>query len=194
MKPLFAAARRSVATLATALSVAAAWAANPTTPPDPAPPPVAASLTDPATGQVWKRCVEGMAWTGKACTGEALLLTRAEAIARASAAAQAEGLGWRLPRVTELRRLAGASADRAGTDRLRFASAPAGWHWSVTVSLDTSPVNQYDYANVVRGRTNENAARLALRRGWAVDMTSGDTRGDIDRTTKLPVRLVRSPP
>lgn len=194
MKPLSAAARRGVATLATALSATAACFANPPAAPSPSPPPDAASVTDPATGQVWRRCVEGMAWNGKACTGEPLRLTRAEAIARARAVAQAEGLDWRLPRVTELRRIAGGGASRAGAERLRFSAAPAGWHWSVTVSLDTSPVNQYDYANVARGRTNENAARLALRRGWAVDAITGEARGDVDRATKLPLRLVRSPP
>jgi hypothetical protein len=43
----------------------------------------------------------------------------------------------------------------------------------------------------MRGRTNENTNRMAFLHGWAVNLTSGEARGDVTKRTKLPVRLVR---
>ncbi|MCV2359365.1 DUF1566 domain-containing protein [Paucibacter sp. TC2R-5] len=193
----------AVAAAAAAIAVwasPAAWAAQPEAPANWAPSEDGAAVIDTATQQIWQRCVAGMQWTGKTCVGEALLMTRAEAGAWALSAAKAEGLSWRLPRVPELKRLAAHSAhsapagERAGAQQALFPAAPSGWYWSVTVSINTTPVNQYDYANIARGRTNENADRLSVRQGWAVNLASGEARADTDKQRKLAVRLVRSAP
>jgi len=150
-------------------------------------------VVDSGTQQVWQRCVAGMSWNGKTCVGEPILMTRAEAVAWASGIAKADGQAWRLPRVAELKRLVSQTGGRAGPGAVLFPAAPVGWYWSVTASIDTAHVNQYDYANIARGRTNENANRLSARYGWAVQMTTGEARADVDKLSKLPVRLVRSP-
>src|SRR3990167_1600177 len=54
---------------------------------------------------VWSRCVEGMSWDGQTCTGKPRLVDHAGAMALAATRRQADSLGWRLPRVTELKRL-----------------------------------------------------------------------------------------
>lgn len=170
------------------------WAAEPTSAPSFRPSADGVSVLDLREKLVWLRCVEGMRWDGKTCTGDPVLMSHSEAIAWAAAVAKAEGVNWRLPHVTELRRLAGHAAGRAALDPKLFPAAPIGWYWSRTASLDTAKVNQYDYANIARGRNNENAVRLNHRQSWAVNTGTGEARGDVDRATKLSVRLVRQQP
>lgn len=180
------------AAVATALASSAAHATKPV--PPTAPVANGASVFDPVARQIWQRCVEGMQWDGKTCTGTPLRMTRAEASARAKALAQQEGLPWRLPRVPELRRLTGKPPSGTGLDPVLFPAAPDGWHWSVTANINTSDINTYDYANIAQGRTNANTNRLAVRQGWAVDMATGEARGTVDTASQLPVRLVRAQP
>lgn len=151
-------------------------------------------VIDLKTKQAWPRCVEGMIWNGKTCTGEPLLFTHAEAIALAAAKRDADGVPWHLPRVTELQRpVKGRSS---GLDPLLFPAAPLGWHWSSTsnVNGDTRPVNPYNYGNIAQGRTNESVTHMAFLHGWAVNLTTGQARGDVKKKTALPVRLVRPQP
>jgi hypothetical protein len=151
-----------------------------------------AAILDQQSKLVWVRCVEGMRWTGLACTGEPKLATHAEAMALAKARRESDGLAWRLARVPELRQLASNKARPPGLDAKFFPAAPAGWHWSGTASVDAAPVNPYDYGNVAQGRTAENANRVAFLHGWAVNLDTGVARGDVTKATRLPVRLVRS--
>ena len=75
-----------------------------------------AYVLDQRAGLAWPRCVEGMQWNGKTCTGQPLLLDRAEATALASERWKAEGVGWRIPRAAELQRLVDKSlSPRAST-------------------------------------------------------------------------------
>lgn len=140
----------------------------------------------------WSRCVEGMRWTGKTCAGQPTLVDHAGAVALATARRQADGADWRLPRVPELQRLVGRSTRPAGVDQVLFPAAPRDWHWSGTANVDVVPVNPYNYGNIAQGRTSDNANQIAALQGWAVDLGSGQARGDVPRATKLPVRLVRS--
>jgi hypothetical protein len=161
--------RHLLAGLLTTLAAVAAGAAD-----APAPSGLALSgdgtrVIDQRSGLTWPRCAEGMQWNGKTCAGEPLLMNHAEAIAWAAARAKAEGLRWRLPRAADLRRLVNKSADPPGLDRVLFPAAPPDWHWAVNASVDTAGVNQYDYGNIARGRTNENANRMAFLHGWAVN-------------------------
>lgn len=145
-----------------------------------------ADVSDARSKLIWSRCVEGMQWDGKTCTGQPTLASHAEALSLARARAKAEGLNWRVPRVKELQRLVNTEKEEGV-----FPAAPPGWHWTVSANIDTRPVNQYDYGNIERGVTAQSLNRMAFLHGWAVNMRSAQARGDVTKRTKLPVRLVR---
>ena len=153
-----------------------------------------AQILDPSAGLAWSRCVEGMHWNGKTCVGQPARVGHAQALALAAARKDADGFAWRLPRVTELERLVHRSGPPPGLDPVLFPAAPAESHWAMTASIDTnlSPVNQYNYANIQRGRTDENTTQLSFLHGWAVNPATGEARGDVLKRTELPVRLVWS--
>lgn len=153
-----------------------------------------AQILDPHTGLAWSRCVEGMRWNGKTCTGQPVRVSHAQALALAAARKDADGFAWRLPRVAELQRLLHRAGSPPGLDPVLFPAAPAEGHWAMTASIDTSlsPVNQYNYANIQRGRTDENTTQLSFLHGWAVNPATGEARGDVLKRTELPVRLVWS--
>lgn len=150
-----------------------------------------AYVLDRRAGLAWPRCVEGMQWNGKTCTGKPLLLDRSQANALATERWKAEGVGWRLPRVPELQRLVDRTLSPPGLHPLLFPAAPGQWHWSATSNVNAPRGNQYNYANIVQG---EGGRQAALINGWAVNLSSGEARGDAARTSKLPVRLVRPMP
>lgn len=154
--------------------------------------PDGAYVHDLRAGLAWPRCVEGMQWTGKTCTGKPLLLDRAEATARAAARWKAEGIGWRLPRAAELQRLVDKSAIPPGPSTQRFPAAPDLWYWSSTANVSGQrAINQYNYSTIRRDREGDSAGQMALLNGWAVSLSTGEARGDVARASKLPVRLVR---
>lgn len=142
----------------------------------------------------WPRCVEGMQWNGKTCTDQPLLLDRAEATALASERWKAEGVGWRIPRAAELQRLVDKSLSPPGLNPILFPAAPGQWHWSSTANVSAPSVNQYTYGNIAQGRAGDGARQAAMINGWAVNLSTGEARGDAARASKLPVRLVRPMP
>lgn len=153
------------------------------------------TVVDHHNGQIWMRCVEGMNWDGQTCRGQAVLATHKEALALAAARRKADGLDWRLPRVTELRRLVSETNRPRGLYARLFPAAPVDWYWAGTTNVEgaQASVNQYNYANISRGIDNTQVNRLGFLHGWVVDMSSGEARGDMPkRTSHLPVRLVRS--
>lgn len=154
-----------------------------------------AEVVDVHARQAWARCVEGMQWDGQTCRGEPVLATHKEALALASARRKADGLDWRLPRVTDLRRLVHETGARRGLAQALFPGSPHDWYWAGTANVDASSgtANPYNYGTVMRGQDNASLNRMAFLHGWAVDMDSGDARGDMPkRTARLPVRLVRA--
>ena len=153
-----------------------------------------AYVLDQRAGLAWPRCVEGMQWTGKTCTGQPLLLDRAEATALATDRWKAEGVGWRLPRAAELQRLVDKSLSPPGLSPLLFPAAPGQWHWTATTNVSARNTNQYTYGNIAQGRAGDGARQAAMINGWAVNLSTGEARGDAARASKLPVRLVRPQP
>lgn len=149
------------------------------------------TIIDSRSKLAWARCVEGMHWNGKTCAGQRLLLERSEANAVAQARAKAEGVRWRLPRVNELRRLVDKKASPPGIPPLLFPAAPFGLHWTSTANIKNFSNNQYNYTNMTQGNAGVTGSRLAALDGWAVDMDTAQASGDVARSTKLPVRLVR---
>jgi hypothetical protein len=176
-----------LAVLLACLQVCAAIAGEP----DPKSRPLMADgglVVDDEARLVWSRCVEGMQWNGATCVGDASLMNHGEAMAAGAARAKREGLPWRLPRVSEMQRV----ARRPYPALALFPAAPQGWHWSATAVVDLNPVNPYRYQNIRRNVTPENANRIAFLHGWAVDLATGEARDDVPKRTRLPVRLVRS--
>jgi hypothetical protein len=140
----------------------------------------------------WPRCVEGMVWDGKTCTGKPQLFDHGQASTHALARWKAEGIRWRLPHTTELKRLVDAHLSPPGLDPVLFPAAPREWHWSGTANIRAAgQVNQYSYENIQQGRNNDNADRMAYLHGWAVNLVTGEARGDVSKRTALPLRLVR---
>lgn len=60
------------------------------------------AVTDARTGYIWKRCAEGMTWTGETCGGEPLLLTVADANSHIANERHRTKINWRLPSIGEL--------------------------------------------------------------------------------------------
>lgn len=148
-------------------------------------------LLDAAGGHAWARCVEGMRWDGRSCTGEPAFFTLAEALAMARARSETSGRGWRVPRVPELRQFVDRLG-RAAQPAVLAPAAPPGWYWTSTVRIDSDAVNPYAYRNVQRGVTESHTDRLVPQVGWAVDLRTGEAKGDMSRRERLPLRLVRS--
>lgn len=139
----------------------------------------------------WSRCVEGMRWDGRSCQGRPALFTHAEALAMARSRSEAEGQAWRVPQLRELKHFGEGLAHEPQAATLAPA-APQGWYWTGTVRIDSESANPYAYRNVQRGATETHVDRLIVQTGWALDPRSGETRGDMPRRERLPVRLVRS--
>lgn len=145
-------------------------------------------IIDRVSRLAWTRCAEGMTWDGRTCTGQIKRMTYGEALALASARYKDEGVGWRIPRLTELRRLAGLEQ----TPKLLVAD-PRDWTWSSTLRIESVESNAYNYDNITRGAVGRQD-HLGVQQGWAIHLGSGQTRGDVSRKTLLEVRLVRPAP
>jgi hypothetical protein len=149
-------------------------------------------VIDSKTQQAWARCDEGMLWSGKTCKGEPAMLTHAQATAWVAERKRVDGLNWRLPRVKDLQRLAAQASHSGGWDPQLFPAAPLEWHWAQTANVNTGGSgNQYNYGNIMQGQSF-GADHMAFLHGWAVNLGTGEARGDVTKRTKLPVRLVRS--
>ncbi len=155
-----------------------------------------AYVLDTRAKLAWPRCVEGMRWSGSTCTGTPLELDHAEALALAQARWKAEGLPWRLPRATELRRLVDKAARPPGLDARLFPAAPSGWHWAVNANVRALASNQYNYGNVEKaqrqGEAGESLGTMRVNQRFAVDLETGDVRNDAAKGSRLHIRLVRS--
>lgn len=151
-----------------------------------------AAVQDAQAGLAWARCVEGMQWTGKFCRGTPQLMSFSQAVAHARERSQADGLAWRLPRVQELQRLVEGrrAAKPAGPDPLLFPDTPRDLYWSATAQLGGRASNPYNYGTVMRGGGGD--APSGAMQGWAVHLGSGAAHGDVSKSSRLLVRLVRT--
>lgn len=144
-------------------------------------------------GLAWARCVEGMQWSGRSCTGVPRALSHAEARNLAASRRQADGLAWRVPRVQELQALFNKRhAAGPRMDEALFPGTPVDWHWTSTTTLNTSAVNPYNYGNIRRGVTGANVNQISYLHGWAVSGENGQVSGDFTKKSKLLLRLVRN--
>lgn len=139
----------------------------------------------------WPRCVEGMQWTGRRCSGKALWLDYGQALALARERQKADGIAWRLPLAKELQQLAVQNDLSSKAGHALIPAVDHDWCWSATVSVGLRSSNPFNYANVQRGVTERNSNQLALLHGWAVNTATAQAQGNILKRTRMPVRLVR---
>ena len=87
-------------------------------------------VTDSISGLTWRRCSEGMAWSGSTCTGTAATYTHEGALQRAASEATASK-AWRLPNVLELSSITKAGeAVNPSIDTTAFPGTPSSYFWS----------------------------------------------------------------
>ena len=79
------------------------------------------------TGLEWRRCAEGMTWTGTTCTGSVMTMTWQGALQHADAET-----GWRLPNVRELRSIIERCRASPAVNRHVFPATPVSFFWSAS--------------------------------------------------------------
>jgi len=114
------------------------------------------------TGLEWRRCAEGMSWTGSGCTGTTISRTWSGALQYAHAES-----GWRLPNINELRSIVERCRINPAINQQVFPNTPTSNFWSASPSAGYSD-NAW-YVNFGNGSdTNwikSNAYRVRLVRG-----------------------------
>ena len=154
--------------------------------------PQSQEVVDAATGLIWRRCVEGMYWTGDACAGDAQSMDWTQAQARARAMAHADAQAWKLPTLAQLKSLAAFARSQPAAFAPLFPQSPSGWYWSGSSSVNSAAVNPFDYGNVQRGVDGTNVNRISYRQAWAVEFGARDAQENMPRRSALHVRLVRA--
>jgi Protein of unknown function (DUF1566) len=84
-------------------------------------------VTDSLFRLTWRRCVEGMVWSGTSCTGTPGSFNHNQAFAHAQSQS-----GWRLPNVKELASVVDETRQIPAIDPVAFPGTPAESHWSST--------------------------------------------------------------
>ena len=100
-------------------------------------------VTDQKTGLIWRRCAEGMTYSGNTCTGTARLFTDQEAVAHGIAQASSTGIAWRLPNVRELASIVDKSLRNPSIDAVAFPATPSHWFWTSTPFVDVNYVGAW---------------------------------------------------
>jgi hypothetical protein len=125
-------------------------------------------VTDSVSHLVWHRCVEGMHWEGKACSGKPATFSYAGAKKAATAIAQREGKAWRIPAREELVALLDMTTKKKPRiDSKAFPQTPAKLFWATRAGTD-------DDLNA-----------------WLVNFANGKVRAN-NGQSKFPLRLVRA--
>lgn len=88
-------------------------------------------VTDNQTNLIWRRCAEGMVFSGGTCTGTASKFTHESALQRAAAQASSTSIAWRLPNVKELASITDKSRSPA-IDPVVFPGTPIPRFWSAS--------------------------------------------------------------
>lgn len=100
------------------------------------------TVTDPRNGLVWQKCALGQTWNGSSCTGQTTPMIWADAM---QAAKDNRFLGknnWRLPKLSEFRRVIGNDGEcayetRAVSFKLAYPindNGKLGFYWASTTS------------------------------------------------------------
>ncbi len=128
------------------------------------------TVTHTPTNLMWKRCAEGMIWTGSTCSGTASSFTASQAEAVSSNFAGHSD--WRLPTEDELVSLVDYSLLNPAMNTSIFPATPAApnlYFWSASLYAKLSSSS------------------------WIVGFYDGLAQGNNSRNYGYPVRLVRTP-
>jgi hypothetical protein len=87
-------------------------------------------VTDMKTGLIWRRCAEGMVYSGGTCTGTASTFTYEAALQRAVTVTSLTATTWRLPNVKELGSIADKTLSNPAIDAAAFSATLASPFWS----------------------------------------------------------------
>src|SRR3569832_197554 len=87
-------------------------------------------VLDTKTNLVWRRCVEGQAWDGKACKGKVVKYKFGDAKKLADGVTPASGKAWRVPTKDELSSIVIKQKKKPMTDVAAFPNAPTGLLWA----------------------------------------------------------------
>lgn len=87
-------------------------------------------VSDSTTQLTWRRCVEGMSWDGKTCTGKPLKFSFAAAQKHAASTASSTGKAWRAPTKVELQSLIDKTQKKTKIDGSTFPATPKSMFWA----------------------------------------------------------------
>ena len=132
------------------------------------------TITDNATGLMWKQCSEGQG-NNSTCSGSVSTHNWQEALQLASSLNAGAGFAgfsdWRLPNIKELRSIVEVACHTPAINSTRFPNSDSGNYWSATASISNT----------------SNA--------WRIEFEEGSTSDSRDsRTNSYAVRLVRTMP
>lgn len=103
-------------------------------------------VTDVRTGLIWRRCSEGMIFSGGGCSGTATSFTHEAALARATSESASSGVVWRVPNVKELSSITNKTRTTPPSiDPTAFPNTPATWFWSSSPNVGTPNFAWYVY-------------------------------------------------
>jgi hypothetical protein len=81
-------------------------------------------VTDNQTKLIWRRCAEGMVFSGGTCTGTASTFTHEAALQQSIAQTQSTGITWRVPNVKELASIQDGAQGMPSIDPTAFPATP----------------------------------------------------------------------
>jgi hypothetical protein len=95
-------------------------------------------------GLIWRRCAEGMVYSGGTCTGSPREFTYDEAMQHAQSEASSTGIAWRVPEKDELVSIVDKSHSNPSIDPAAFPVTPVnGAFWSSSPFVGDSGVAWY---------------------------------------------------
>lgn len=117
-------------------------------------------VTDTATGLVWRRCSEGLAWNGQTCTGNAIYYSALGALARATTQT-----GWRVPNLKELSSIVDTTTSYPAINSVAFPDLPSRNGLSFVTSTTESAALFY-HVNFSDGSVNSSLMQSIHNSGY----------------------------
>lgn len=116
-------------------------------------------VTDQKTGLIWRRCAEGMVFSGRTCKGAASTFTHEDAFKHAAAKTSSTRVAWRLPNAKELssivdKSLSNESQPKPTIDSTAFPATPANWFWSSAPGVGNGNTDNAYYVSFGAGKVD----------------------------------------
>jgi len=154
------------------------------------------TVTEKKTGLMWKRCLEGQAWTGSACSGDTKHYKWLEAQAQARYTSFAGYNDWRVPTIDELSSIVVCAKGRRAFQRDRQGKSTElngeSQNGSCLGNYQRPTINQVLFPDSPDLSVWSSSPRADISdRAWSVNFGGGNAYGNVQRYG-LRVRLVRS--